>query len=97
MNLDKDSVTLNTDKLSDTVTVTRIGDGAISVVPNDTTVATVSISGNVITVNHANQKSGTATITVKVAAGTNYNAPADKTFIVKAEFVPAMAALNRRK
>lgn len=94
LTLNKTSVTLNTDKLTDTVTVTRAGDGAISATSDDTSVATVSISGNVITVSHVNKKSGTATITVKVAAGTNYNAPADKTFTAKAEFVPAMAALN---
>ena len=94
LSLNKTSVTLNTDKLSDTVTVTRTGDGAISATSSDTSVATVSISGNVITVSHVNKKSGTATITVKVATGTNYNAPANKTFTVKAEFVPAMAALN---
>ena len=39
-------------------------------------------------------KTGTATITVKVGAGTNYNAPSNKTFTVKAEFVPAKATLD---
>ena len=94
LSLNKSSVTLNSDKLTDTVTATRAGDGAISATSSDTSVATVSVSGNVITVSHVNKKSGTATITVKVAAGTNHNAPANKTFTVKAEFVPAMAALN---
>lgn len=94
LSLNKTSVTLNSDKLSDTVTVTRAGDGVISATSSDTSVATVSINGNVITVNHVNKKSGTATITVAVAAGTNYNAPANKTFTVNAEFVPAKAALE---
>lgn len=94
LSLNKTSVTLNSDKLSDTVTVTRAGDGMISATSSDTSVATVSINGNVITVNHVNKKSGTATITVAVAAGTNYNAPANKTFTVNAEFVPAKAALE---
>lgn len=88
LSLNKTSVTLNSDKLSDTVTVTRAGDGTISATSNDTSVATVSINGNVITVNHVNKKSGTATITVAVAAGTNYNAPANKTFTVNAQFLP---------
>ena len=87
LSLNKTSVTLNTDKLSDTVTVTRAGDGVISATSSDTSVATVSINGNVITVNHVNKKSGTATITVAVAAGTNYNAPANKTFTVNAQFL----------
>lgn len=94
LSLNKTEVTLNTDKLSDTVTVTRAGDGVISATSSDTSVATVSVSGNIITVNHVNKKSGTATITVKVGAGTNYNAPSNKTFTVKAEFVPAKATLD---
>lgn len=94
LSLNKTKVTLNTDKLSDTVTVTRAGDGVISATSSDTSVATVSVSGNIITVNHVNKKSGTATITVKVGAGTNYNAPSNKTFTVKAEFVPAKATLD---
>ncbi len=89
LSLNKSSVTLNTDKLTDTVTVTRAGDGAISATSSDTSVATVSISDNVITVSHVNKKSGTATITVSVAAGTNHNAPANQTFTVNAEFIPA--------
>ena len=88
LSLNKTSVTLNSDKLSDTVTVTRAGDGVISATSSDTSVATVSINGNVITVNHVNKKSGTATITVAVAAGTNHNAPANKTFTVNAQFLP---------
>jgi len=95
LSLNKSSVTLNTSKLSDTVTVTRAGDGAISATSSDTSVATVSINGNVITVNHVNKKSGTATVTVSVAAGTNHNAPANQTFTVNAEFIPASGkALN---
>lgn len=94
LSLSKTSVVLNTDKLSDTVTVTRAGDGVISATSSDTSVATVSVSGNIITVNHVNKKSGTATITVKVGAGTNYNAPSNKTFTVKAKFVPAKATLD---
>lgn len=95
LSLSKTTVTLNTDKLTDTVTVTRAGDGKISVTSSDTSVATVSISGNVITISHVNKKSGTATITVAVAAGTNYNAPSNKTITVKAEFIPASGnALN---
>ena len=43
--------------------------------------ATVSVSGNTVTVTGVAY--GTATITVKVAAGTNHNAPADKTCTVK--------------
>lgn len=94
LSLNKTSITLNSDKLTDTITVTRAGDGAISATSSDISIATVSINGNVITVSHVNKKSGDATITVKVAAGTNHNAPADKTCAVSAEFVPAKAELD---
>ena len=65
------------------ITVTRSGNGAISATSNKTSVATVSVSGNTVTVTA--KADGTATITVKVAAGTNHNAPADKTCSVTVE------------
>lgn len=92
--LNKTSVTLNTDKLSDTVTVTRSGTGAITATSSNTNIATVSVSGNVVTISSVNKASGSATITIKVAADDSYNAPTDKTVSVSAEFVPAKAALN---
>ena len=94
LSLSKTSVVLNTDKLSDTVTVTRSGTGAISATSSNTNIATVSLNGNVVTINSVNKASGTATITIKVATDTNYNAPTDKTISVSAEFVPAKAALK---
>ena len=95
LTLSKSEITLNSDTKSATFTITRSGDGAITVESSDTTVATVSLSGTTVTVNSVNDKTGTATITVKVAAGTNHNAPANKTVSVSAEFLPAMGtALN---
>lgn len=81
------TLTLNSDATSGTITVTRAGDGAISAVSSDTSVATVSVSGNVITVNSVDSTSGSATITISVAAGTNHNAPSSVTCEVTAEFV----------
>ena len=81
------TVTLDMEHPTAQITVTRPGDGAISAVSNNTGIVTVSVSGNVITVNNVNQTSGDTTITVKVAAGTNYTAPANKTVTVNAEFV----------
>lgn len=69
---------------SKSITVTRAGDGAITATSNKTDVATVSVSGNTVTVTA--KKDDSATITVKVAAGTNHNAPADKTCAVTASF-----------
>ena len=81
------TVTLDMEHPTAQITVTRPGDGAITAVLNNTGIVTVSVSGNVITVNNVNQTSGDTTITVKVAAGTNYTAPANKTVTVNAEFV----------
>ncbi len=77
LSIDKTTMTLTDGALTGTITVTRAGDGAITAQSSNTGVATVSVSGNTVTVTGAAY--GTATITVNVAAGTNYTAPASKT------------------
>ena len=72
-----------------TFTVTRAGDGAISVASSAPAVATATISGNTVTV--TKKGTGTATITVSVAEGTNYTAPADKTCTVTCKPIPVLA------
>lgn len=95
LTLSKSSITLNSTTKSTTFTVTRSGDGTITVESSDTSVATATLSGTTVTVSSVNETTGTATITVKVAAGTNHNAPANKTVSVSAEFLPAVGtALN---
>ena len=81
------SITLNLDKKTATIAVTREGNGAISAVSSNTGVATASVSGTTVTVSHVNQTNGSATITVKVAEGTNHLAPANKTCAVTATFI----------
>ncbi len=66
-----------------TFTFTAAGDGTVSVVSNNTSVATVSKSGTTITVTGV--KAGTATITVSQSAGTNHNAPANQTYTATVE------------
>ena len=63
-----------------TFTITAEGDGAITVVSSNTSIATVSKSGNTVTITGVNE--GTTTITVSQAAGTNHNAPENKTYTV---------------
>ena len=95
LTLSKSSITLNSSTKSTTFTVTRSGNGTITVESSDTSVATATLSGTTVTVSSVNETTGTATITVKVAAGTNHNAPANKTVSVSAEFLPAVGtALN---
>ena len=88
LSISKTSITLNSSTKSTTFTVTRSGDGAISATSSATGVATVSVSGTTVTVSSVNDTTGTATITVSVAAGTNYTAPASKTCSVTASFKP---------
>lgn len=77
LSLNKSSISLNVSKMSDTITVTRAGNGTISAVSNAPGVASVSVSGNVVTV--TGKAKGSATVTVSVAADTNHTAPASKT------------------
>ena len=79
------SMTLDTTTKSKTITVTRSGDGTISAVSGNTAAATVSVSGNTVTV--TGKANGSATITISVAAGTNYTAPASKTCAVTVSFL----------
>lgn len=82
LSLNKTTMALNGTTPTGTITVTREGDGAITATSNNTAVATVSVSGTTVTVTAI--KEGSATITVKVAVGTNHTAPADKTCSVTA-------------
>lgn len=79
------SMTLDTTTKSKTIAVTRSGDGTISAVSSNTAAATVSVSGNTVTV--TGKANGSAKITISVAAGTNYTAPANKTCAVTVSFL----------
>ena len=81
LSLNKTSMKLTAAKKTDTITVTRAGDGVITATSNASGVASVSVSGNTVTVTA--KAKGKATITVSVAAGTNHNAPANKTCSVE--------------
>lgn len=79
------SMTLDTTTKSKTITVTRSGNGTISAVSSNTAAATVSVSGNTVTV--TGKANGSTKITISVAAGTNYTAPASKTCAVTVSFL----------
>lgn len=81
LSLSATSLALNGDSPTGSVTVTRAGDGAISATSSNTGIATVAVSGTKVNVTAIAE--GDVTVTVKVAAGTNHNAPANKTFTVK--------------
>lgn len=78
--INKTTMALSAGTLTDNISVTRDGDGAVTATSSNTSVATVSVSGTIVTVTA--KAKGSATVTVKVGAGTNHNAPADKTCAV---------------
>ena len=80
LSLNPTSLSLNGDSPTGSVTVTHAGDGAISATSGSKEIATVSVSGTKVNVTAVAE--GNTTVTVKVAAGTNHNAPANKTFSV---------------
>lgn len=88
------SVELSPSNLSDTFTIGGNHDGTISVVSNNTGIATVSRSGNTVTVNNVNQTTGNTTITVSCTAGTNYTAPSSQSVTVEAKFVSSVLNEN---
>lgn len=92
LTLSKSSVSIGVSSKTDTVTVTRPGDGAITATSNNSTIATASVSGTAITITA--KASGSTTITVKVAAGTNYTAPANKTINVTVQMLSPTLANN---
>ena len=81
LSLNKTSIKLTAAKTTDTITVTRAGDGKITATSSAPTVASVSVSGSVVTVTA--KAKGSATITVSVGAGTNHTDPANKTCSVE--------------
>lgn len=90
--ISSNSVTLNTGTPAQEITVTRVGDGIISVVSNDSTTATVS------TVNQSTGKftitgvkTGNTSVTVSVAQGTNYIAFSSQNISVSVSLAKAFA------
>lgn len=80
------SLTLDSTNPTRTIAVTRAGNGTITATSSDTGVATVRVSGTNVIVSSVNSTNGTAVITIKVSAGTNHTAPANKTCAVTAAF-----------
>ena len=80
------SVALDSSHLTRQATISTNSDGAVTPSSSDPSVATASVSGSIVTVSHVNKTSGTATITLNLAATTNYKA-ASKTIAVTASFI----------
>lgn len=73
VSLNMNTIELRASAMSALIAVTRAGDGAITASSSNPAVATVSVSGNMVTVTAKNK--GSATITINVAEGTNHTAP----------------------
>lgn len=87
VSLDKTELSLDSSNVTDTITVTRTGNGTISATSSDTSIATVSVSGNIVTVTGV--ATGDVTITVSVAAGDNHLATST-TASVSVQFIGAL-------
>lgn len=75
--LSKDSVVVSPQNTTNTVTVTTLSTGDITISGNDATVATASISGGVITITNVNKGSiKNTSLTVSVASDAHYTAVA---------------------
>lgn len=66
------SIVVTSDDNGKTVTVTRAGDGAITATSNNTSIVSIALSGTEITVTGI--KTGSTTVNVSVAEGTNHKA-----------------------
>lgn len=88
LSLSADTLSLDSTTTSGAITVTRAGDGSISASSSATDIATVSISGNIVTITGV--ASGSATITVNVGEGTNYTAPSSKTVSVTVQLIQTL-------
>ena len=92
--LSKNKVELDADHLTDTVDISD-ATGNVAITSSDTDIATVSpavlTQDGTVTISSVNDKSGTATVTVSVAASANYLATS-KTIEVKASFVAIYGA-----
>lgn len=78
--INKSTMSLSSVGSTDTITVTRSGDGAVTASSDNASIASVSVDGTTVTVTAKGD--GSAKITIKVAAGKNHTAPADKTCTV---------------
>lgn len=94
LSLGATAVALCAPRLTAEVAVTRAGDGAVTAESSNPAVAAVSVSGSTVTIRHVNQTNGSATVTIRVAEGTNHTAPAAKTVAVTAKFLAAKKALD---
>lgn len=87
LTLSTSSISLKSGTTSGTFTITTNSSGAISVSNDNTAIASVTRSGNTVTVTSVGNKSGTAIVTVRVAGDDNHTAPASKTCTVTANFL----------
>ena len=74
VSISADTVELNTTKTYDTLTISQIGDGKLSVESGDSSLVVGTISGTTLTVTRIGTNTGTCQLTVKAAASTNYTA-----------------------
>lgn len=94
LELSKSAVTLSGGVTTTTVTAAVLGDGIVTTEIDHEEIATVIVGEDNKTVTITAVKTGTANITVHAAAGTNYDAPADKNLAVTVKVPSRVLAEN---
>ena len=90
--LSKYSVSLDADTLTDTITVTRLGDGTVSASSSASGIATATYSAGTVTIEAVD--SGSATVTISAAEGTNHLAASTTIAVTVALAPPISNTLN---
>lgn len=88
LQLSQNSVAISTNNYSSgvNVTITRAGDGVISYTPTSVSGLTITLNGTTLNIKGNGSTAVSTTITVRVAEGTNYLAPSNKTISVTATY-----------
>ena len=88
LTLSQSSVSLSTNNYSSgvNITITRSGDGVISYTPTSVSGLTITLNGTTLNIRGNGSTAVSTTITVRVAEGTNYLAPSNKTIAVTATY-----------
>ena len=86
-----DTIVLDSETLTDTLVIASSTGTISSVTSSDTSTVTASLSGSTITFSNVNETTGSVTVTVSVAASTNYEAE-DVEITVEAQFAQIYGA-----
>lgn len=94
--LSKKNITLSDNLISDSVDISVVGDGIISIANNNPTLVTSILSDDkrIITISSNSESNGIAEITVSLSSTLNYSSPSSQKIILTCEFVKIVTWAN---